>query len=275
MKLTYSVSYSSWDVKTHYIALISQIHLMLVMLDMSKVSDSSITPFLDDTNYVIIDICSCFETKLGVFLNAITFPVALWELLCDSCSSEVVCNVKSMGLWGAERKPGPQLQVSLTNTRLCQLALIWVQIHARTRKHKHSYSFHKTLIHHIAVLVTFTQIHPLAARTHTHTTHMWDTHSHNSCQVWIWILCFPTRIPTHTHKFPFMLSSAPDWEFGVTLRISSATGIPQTNWYTCFFSHTFNMTFVMYINKHPPTHKHVHIPISFFLLFCGNSGAYV
>lgn len=88
---------------------------------------------------------------------------------------------------------------------------------------------------------------------HAPAQHMWEN-AHSSCRLWIKILCFPSRIPAHTYKFPSMLNSAPDWEFGVTLRICLAGGIPRS----CARSPTAKRIRMSTDGTHTHTHAHTH-----------------
>lgn len=89
---------------------------------------------MENSNHVIIDICSCLKV-VQVYTTVYNTPIGLMGWLRTSMYD---CNVKSMGLFRGRGDEVMQPQVSFTHTRLCQPPLIRVQIQLGTRKHKHS-----------------------------------------------------------------------------------------------------------------------------------------
>lgn len=94
--------------------------------------------------------------------------------------------------------------------------------------------------------------------TFTHNTHVSTTLTHTAAVSYGFRSCaFPAPFPLTLTNSPFMLSPAPDWEFGVTLRICSAIGIPQTH--SCTLSHTHTYTIYMHQqNTHPRISIYTH-----------------
>lgn len=117
-------------------------------------------------------------------------------------------------------------------------------------------------------------------KTLTHAHHMWEHTRTAAVDLRIRILCFPSPVPTHTHKFPFMLSSAPDWEFGSPYGSALLCEFHRHT-FICTLSHPYTwakykLTYTVYacaMTKHTHPRKSLHTLPSFvhFLLFSGIS----
>lgn len=143
--------------------------------------------------------------------------------------AEAICDVEFVGLSGGWRGAGPQIQVTPTNM---SSSFDLGANSSQDEETKTVLLISQALLQHIA------RPDCVRPKTPTHTLHA----SSPLTQQLSTMDLDPVLSHPHTHKFPFMLSSAPDWEFGVTLRICSAVGIPQTRSYTWFPPHSYMHT---------------------------------